>query len=149
PMVNAENERRCLLVTDDRHPNDILEEGHIDFLIRRAIAGGLSPMIALRMATINAAEYFRIERAGAVAPGYQADLVVFDSLQDIRARRVYKDGKLTAVDGEVILPEQEREVGITGNSINIGSLHPQDFQIQARGRLARVRGIWRNELYTE
>jgi adenine deaminase len=149
PLITAENERRCLLVTDDRHPNDILEEGHIDFLIRKAITRGLSPIIALRMATINAAEYFHIERSGAVAPGYQADLVVFDSLKDIRARRVYKDGRLTAVDGEVIIPEQEHETGITGNSINIGSLNPLDFQILARGRRARVIGLGRNQLYTE
>src|SRR5262249_10236740 len=62
PMVNSENERRCLLVTDDRHPDDILAEGHIDYLLRTAIKGGIAPMIALRMATINAAEYFHIER---------------------------------------------------------------------------------------
>ncbi|MEW6730492.1 MAG: adenine deaminase [Acidobacteriota bacterium] len=149
PLVNPVNERRCLLVTDDRHPDDILTEGHIDFLLRRAIAGGLAPMAALRMATINAAEYFRIERTGAVAPGYYADLVVFDSLQDIHARRVYKDGQLVAVDGESLLPPTKFQTSLPENSINVGALHKEDFLIPARSRRARIIGLGRNQLYTE
>ncbi len=149
PLVSIENERRCLLVTDDRHPNDIMEEGHIDFLLRTAISGGLAPMIALRMATLNAAEYFRIERAGAIAPGYRADLVAFDSLQDIRARRVYKDGKLAAIDGQPLLPEQQHIVDNKASSVNVGALNASDFLIAARSRKARVIGLGRHQLYTE
>lgn len=149
PLVTAENERRCLLVTDDRHPNDILEEGHIDFLLRTAIKGGLPPMTALRMATINAAEYFRIERTGAIAPGYWADLVVFDALTDIRPRRVYKDGKLVAVDGQAIIPPSNFEASAIDNSVNIGPLAASDFLINARGRRARIIELGRNQLYTE
>lgn len=149
PMVTAENERRCLLVTDDRHPNDILEQGHIDFLLRTAIAGGLAPMTALRMATLNAAEYFRIERTGAIAPGYWADLVVFDSLQDIRARRVYKDGQLVAVDGEVILPALNYQTTPAINSMKAGEIKASDFLIPAKSRQARVIGLGRYQLYTD
>lgn len=149
PMVNAENERRCLLVTDDRHPNDIMEEGHIDYLVRTAIAGGLPPMIALRMATLNAAEYFRIERTGAIAPGYWADMVVFDSLQNIQPRRVYKDGQLVAVDGQIVLPEPDYAIAQPERSMHIGNLKPEDFTITAKGNKARVIGLGRYQLYTE
>jgi len=63
--------------TDDRHPQDILEKGHIDSMVRKAIFAGIDPVIAIQMATINPAEYFRIETVGAIAPGRRADLVVF------------------------------------------------------------------------
>jgi adenine deaminase len=149
PLVNVENERRCLLVTDDRHPNDILEEGHIDFLIRTAVAKGLSPISAIRMATLNAAEYFRIERTGAIAPGYFADFVVFDSLKDIRPRRVYKDGKLVAIDGQLTLPPLEQLSVKARNSVNVKALRAEDFLVKALSRQARVIGLGKYQLYTE
>ncbi len=152
PLVTLENERRCLLVTDDRHPNDILEEGHIDFLVRTAIKKGMPPLSAIRMATLNAAEYFRIERSGAIAPGYFADLVAFDSLTNIRPRRVYKDGQLVALDGQLLLPALDNQT-ITAknsvNSVNIGTLRPEDFLIAALGRRARIIGLGKHQLYTE
>jgi adenine deaminase len=149
PLVNLENERRCLLVTDDRHPNDILEEGHIDFLVRTAVKKGMPPLSAIRMATLNAAEYFKIDRTGAIAPGYFADLVAFDSLKDIRPRRVYKDGKLVAIDGNLLLPALENQQINARNSINLGVIHPEDFVIKALGRQARIIGLGKHQLYTE
>jgi adenine deaminase len=149
PLVTLENERRCLLVTDDRHPNDILEEGHIDFLVRTAVKKGMPPLSAIRMATLNAAEYFRIERTGAIAPGYFADLVAFDSLTDIRPRRVYKDGQLIALDGELLLTPLDNQNIAPKNSINIGALCPEDFLIQARSHHARIIGLGKHQLYTE
>jgi adenine deaminase len=150
PLVSSDNERRCLLATDDRHPDDILEEGHIDFLVRRSIELGLSPMLAIRMATLNAAEYFGIERTGAIAPGYYADLVAFDSLKDLRPRRVYKrSGKLVAIDGKTIIPITDYQDNGFSNSVNIGELHIEDFLIKARGRQARIIELGKNQLYTE
>ncbi|MBK7995398.1 MAG: adenine deaminase [Blastocatellia bacterium] len=149
PLVTLENERRCLLVTDDRHPNDILEEGHIDFLLRTAIAKGMPPLSAIRMATLNAAEYFRIERTGAIAPGYFADLVAFDSLENIQPRRVYKDGQLIAIDGQLTLPPLESQSIQAKRSVNLGTLSPADFLIQARSRHAHIIGLGKHQLYTE
>lgn len=149
PLVTSENERRCLLVTDDRHPNDILEEGHIDFLVRTAIKKGMPPLSAIRMATLNAAEYFRIDRTGAIAPGYFADLIAFDSLTDIRPRRVYKDGQLVALDGQVLLPALDDQLITAKNSINIGKLRPEDFLIKALSHHARIIGLGKHQLYTE
>ena len=149
PLVTLENERRCLLVTDDRHPNDILEEGHIDFLLRTAIAKGMPPLSAIRMATLNAAEYFRIERTGAIAPGYFADLVAFDSLENLQPRRVYKDGQLVAIDGQLTLPPLESQSIQAKRSVNVGTLSAADFLIQACSRRAHIIGLGKHQLYTE
>ena len=101
PLVTPENSRRFLFVTDDRHPKELLEEGHIDSIVRKAIRLGTPPVLAIRMATLNAAEYFRLEGLGAIAPGYRADLLVVDRLSRFQVKKVYKDGILVAEDGKV------------------------------------------------
>jgi adenine deaminase len=103
PMITPENERRCCFVTDDRHPADLLAEGHVDYAVRKAIQLGLNPMTAYRMATINTAEWFRLDLQGygAIAPGRRADLLVLDDLEAVSIERVYVGGQLVARDGEV------------------------------------------------
>ncbi|MDM7939897.1 MAG: amidohydrolase family protein, partial [Methanothrix sp.] len=76
PLVTPQNARHFIFVSDDRHPADILKEGHIDFMIRRAIEEGLDPILALQIASLNAAEYFGLRDLGAIAPGYRADIAV-------------------------------------------------------------------------
>jgi adenine deaminase len=100
PLVTPANAVNCSFCTDDRHPEDLLEEGHIDALIRMAVSEGLDPITAIQMATINTANYFGLRGLGMVAPGYRADLVVFDDLEDFRARTVFSDGRVVARDGE-------------------------------------------------
>lgn len=102
PAVTTANSRRCGFCTDDRHPADLLDEGHIDHLIRLAVAEGLDPVTAIRMATLNAAEWFRLRNRGAVAPGKRADLVVFSNLLDFRAELVFAGGRLVAENGELV-----------------------------------------------
>lgn len=102
--VTPENSRRCVLCSDDRQPKTMLEEGHIDNHLRICIEEGIDPVTAIRMATLNAAECFRLYDRGAVAPGYRADLVLIDDLKDFRVRKVWIAGQLAAEDG-VYLPE--------------------------------------------
>lgn len=94
--------QRCLLVTDDKHPGDLIRIGHIDAIIREAVSMGADPIRAIRMGTLNAAAYFGLHDMGAVAPGYKADLAVFDDLRTLNVKQVYKGGKPVAEDGKML-----------------------------------------------
>ncbi len=108
PAVTPENARRVCFCTDDRQPADLLDEGSIDHMIREAVGHGLDPITAIRMGTLNAAEYFRLQDRGAIAPGRRADLVVFSDLNDFRAEMVFRGGRLVAQDGLTLVKTDER-----------------------------------------
>jgi adenine deaminase len=139
PVISAYNISRCFFVTDDRHPKDIIDEGHIDFMVRTAILGGLDPVSAIRLATVNGAEYFKLDKLGAVAPGYIADLLVLDSLGSFKVEKVFKRGALVAENGRLLdLQTTPPKISLR-SSINIKFLTLDDFKIPARGK--RVRAI--------
>ncbi len=102
PAVNAANASRFCFCTDDRHPGDLHREGHIDHVVRKAVALGLDPVTALAMGSLHAAEHYRQPDLGAIAPGRFADLIVFDDLNDIRPTSVYCRGVHIAQDGEMV-----------------------------------------------
>jgi len=101
PLVNEKNFNRMMWCTDDRHPHDLLENGHIDSMVREAIRYGLDPVTAIRMATINPASYFGLHQKGAVAPGRQADLLIFSDISDPVPEQVYTKGILAAENGVI------------------------------------------------
>ncbi len=142
PVLTAHNISRCFFVTDDRHPKDIIEEGHIDFMVRTAIAMGVEPASAIKLATINGAEYFKLDKLGAIAPGYIADLLVLDSLEKVGVEKVFKRGLLVAENGKLLDLEFTPPRVALRSSINIKFLTLDDFKIPARGK--RIRAI---ELY--
>ncbi len=92
PLLNPQYESRCMFCCDDRHPNDIIKSGHIDNIVRKAVSGGVDPVLAVKAASFNAAEYFRLDKKGAVAPGYAADFIIADSIENLKIEAVYKDG---------------------------------------------------------
>ena len=92
PLLNQQYYSRCMFATDDKHPLDLLQGGHIDYIIREAIACGTDPIIAIKVASHQAARYFLMNNKGAIAPGYLADLVVFDNFRHFHIEQVYKRG---------------------------------------------------------
>lgn len=148
PVCTPGSCRRCLLATDDRHPEDLLAEGHIDYLLRTAIAEGVDPVDAIRMATLNAARYFGIPASGAVAPGYRADLVTFGSRKKLEIDRVFKDGRLVARGGKMVLKGWEPELPMLRGSININWADLADFRVPAGEGKARVIGVVPDQIFT-
>ncbi len=102
PLVTPVNQHRFCFCTDDRQPASLIDEGSIDYMVRTAIAAGTDPITAIRMATINPANYFRLHQLGAVAPGRLADMVVFSDLGAPRAEQVYRRGRLMVQGGQVV-----------------------------------------------
>ncbi len=133
---------RCLLVTDDRHPADLLGDGHIDHIIRQAVRLGKSPLTAIRMATIQAAECFHMHGAGAVAPGFRSDLLVLDDLDTVAVRDVYCGGVKVVCGGQtapVAAPavSEQRRLAVAA-SCHLDRLRAEDFHIQEKGEKCRV-----------
>ena len=154
PLFEEPWSRHCMLVCDDKHPADITSNGHIDEIIRLAVRGGKSPIVAIRMATIQAAQHFALNNIGAVAPSYQADLVVLDGLDTLRVCDVYKNGKRVYENGKMhdfptpqIDPRLDR---IVRNSFHIDELKKEDFIINETGkRMCRVIKLVENQLLTD
>ena len=99
PLLEAPYYSRCLLVTDDKHPGELARDGHIDYIIRKAIAAGAHPAYVYRAASYNAATYFNLGSRGAICPGYQADFVVLDDVEKASIHAVYKNGELVSTQG--------------------------------------------------
>ena len=102
PLVNTKTFKRCLLVVDDRSCSDLLHEGDIDAVVRKAIQSGLEPVKAIQLATINTAEYFRLYDRGGIAPGYIANLITITDLPKLEIDRVFYKGGLVARGGRCL-----------------------------------------------
>lgn len=149
PLVTPVTGRRCLLVSDDKEPHELVADGHLDTLLRRAVSLGLSPHLAVQMVTLNVAEAFGLRERGAVAPGYLADLVVIDSLREFTPLLVFKRGRLVAEEGKLIreIPRM-REPGVL-DTVRIPRLSTENLRIPAgRARLVRVIGLVQGQIVT-
>jgi adenine deaminase len=149
PIVTPGNASRCMFVTDDRHLPDLLNEGHIDFAVRKAIRLGLDPITAIQMATINPARYFGLKDKGGIGPGMRADLIVVDDLRELNAHMVFRGGQLVAKDG-VLLPQKEKPKDVRlRSSMNIDWERAQDLRLPVNGSQAKVIGVIPDQLVTE
>ncbi len=149
PLITPENSRRCCFVTDDRHPNDILQEGHINFMIKKAIDFGIDPVTVIRMATSNTAEYFGLRELGGIRPGNYADMVSFGDFEHFNIKHVFKNGELVALDGKTLYSPPVRPESKIRSSVNIKWLQGDEFTIPAEGGKARVIGLVPDQALTE
>jgi len=148
PVVNAHNVGLCHFCTDDRHPDSLLGEGHIDDIVRQAIAWGLDPITAIQMATLSTAVYFGLRNVGAVAPGYRADLVVLNDLEAVEVAEVFAAGQLVARDGQALFSAAGHSRVPIQPSVHI-DLEALDLTIEAGEGPARVIGVVPGQIVTE
>ncbi len=137
--------RHCLLATDDRHPRDLLEEGHMDYLVRRAIEEGVDPIKAVQMATINTAEHFRVdEDLGSISPGKFADVLIVDDLKRFDVKKVIANGKLVTANGKLLIEfPKPSYLNFARATMKLKPVRPQDFEVKAsiRSGAVKVRAI--------
>ena len=146
PLIQSEKYfDRCMFCTDDKHPNDLLEKGHIDYICREAVAMGADPIRTVQVACLHAARYFLLNNRGAIAPGYLADFAIVEDLKDFRVVSVYKKGQLVYNDGEVApftapdIPAHLQQMAL--DTFHLPRLRPEDFaNSRRRGLIGMVNG---------
>lgn len=145
-IANKLDTGRMAFCTDDKHIADIRREGTIRHCIRRAIALGLAPASAYRMASYNAAQIYRLRRLGAVAPGYRADLVIVGNLEAVDVQRVYKDGREVDVDATAIT----MKTAPSGNSVRIAEPESDCFMLpEAKDGIYPVVNLLKKQIVTK
>lgn len=144
PVVNEFNAQNCSLVTDDRHPDELVRLGHLDHAVRLAMGAGVPPVRAVQMASINTARHFGLTGRGALAPGWRADFVLLDDLQSFAISECWLGGRPVAeLDFASPVPPP-------GNGMRLGRpVEPGLFAIPAAGRRARVIGVVPGQIVTE
>jgi adenine deaminase len=148
-IVAPLNARRCMFVTDDCHPEDLVTQGGVDHCIRKAIQLGLDPIIAIQMATINPARYFPLPGIGVIAPGYQADLVVLENLDELKIHQVFKAGRLVAEKGKILAGVIDENKAKAENTFNVPRISAAHFRIEAQGSKAKVIEIIPQQIITK
>ncbi len=148
PLVNEHNSRNCFFVTDDLDPRDILTKGHVNNSVRMAIKKGLDPVRAIQMASLNTASYFRMKGLGAVLPGYEADVLVIDDLQELKISQVYQSGRLVAENGVLVARSVPTATVTLPGSVNVDWAKVGDLSLPAQGSTARIIGVVPGQIVT-
>lgn len=136
--VTPENSRRCILCSDDRQPKAILQEGHIDNHLRICLREGIDAVTAIRMATLNAAECFRLYDRGAIAPGYRADIALLDDLQNFAVDKVWIAGELVAQNGTYLPQTARYDISSVQGSIHLKDFSAQKFKMNLKSNRVNV-----------
>lgn len=147
PVLKTCNTRKCIFVTDDRHPADLKE--HINGMVRRAVEAGVDPVKAVQIASLNTAEYFGLKNLGAIAPGYKADLLILPDLKTFKPDLVIKNGVVAAENGKLIAELPENEALAVRNSVNVRWITPEDFRIEAKGSKVTALEVIPHQLITK
>jgi adenine deaminase len=147
-LVTPQNSANCSFATDDKLPGDLVNEGHIDHSIRKAIALGVPPVTAVQMGSINTARHYRLKNHGAIAPRYWADFIVLDDLEKFDVRRVYKKGALVAQDGKYLGPAS-RSTEQPRSTMNLSYRASADFEVRGPAKKIRVIDIVPHQIVTK
>ncbi len=138
PLVTDKTYKRCMFVVDDRSCVDLLADGDIDAVVRKAISRGLDPVRAIQLATINPAEYFKLERLGAIAPGYMANLLVVSDLSRLKIDMVFYRGRLVAKDGEPLFSIAQSESKALTDTVKVKPFGIEALKLKASGETRPV-----------
>lgn len=136
--VTRQNKHRIMFCSDDRHPKDLLQEGHMDHCVRHAIKQGISPIEAIQMATIHAANCYELKNRGAIAPGYIADLIIVETLDQFKVKEVYKNGVLVAQNGVSKFDVTEIMDENVKHTVNVKQVENIDFNIPLTSDIVQV-----------
>lgn len=146
PVLKEKNTDKCIFVTDDRHPHDL--KSHINGMVRTCVQNGINPIKAIRIASLNPAEYFGLKNTGAIAPGYKADLLILPDLENFEPEMVIKNGKIVAQNGKLIDSLKPAEISARG-SVNVRWIERTAFQIPAECDTVKAIEVIPNQLITK
>lgn len=141
------NTRKCIFVTDDRHPSDLGE--HINGMVRRSVEAGVNPIKAVQCASLNTAEYFGLKNLGAVAPGYKADLLILPDLKSFKPEFVLKNGEFIVENGKILAHLEDAETPSVRGSVNVKWIEKDDFRIDAESDVVKTIEIIPHQLVTK
>lgn len=147
PVLKEKNTRKCVFVTDDRHPKDL--KVHINDMVRRAVDAGVDIVKAVQIGSLNTAEYFGLKNQGAIAPGYKADMLIMPDLKTFKPEVVIKDGKIAAENGKLLQSVEEFEKPSIRSSINVHWIVPKDFEIKGTSKFVNTIEIIPHQLVTK
>ncbi len=136
--VTPLNSRRCVLCSDDCQPKTILSAGHLDNHLRICVNAGIDPVVAIQMATLNAAECYGLNNRGAIAPGLRADIVLIDNLKDFNVSKVFIAGRETAADGKYLLPVSRHDISATKGRFRVKDFSKDRLRLKVNSDRAHV-----------
>ena len=147
PVLKEKNTRKCMFVTDDRHPKDL--KVHINDMVRRTVEAGVDVIKAIQIGSLNTAEYFGLKNQGAIAPGYRADMLILPDLKTFKPDTVIKDGKIVAQNGELLKSFTKFEKPSVRSSINVRWIEKKDFRIKGTSKFVNTIEIIPHQLVTK
>jgi adenine deaminase len=148
PIVTKDNSRHFSFATDDKHPDDLLTEGHIDHSIRKAICLGMDPITAYQIATINTSSHYRLKNVGAIKPRYWADFVLLSDYKKVKIESVYKKGVPVFANNKLNYTPPNEDPAIRG-AMNPGELNLKDLKVPAQGKTIKVIDILPDQIVTD
>jgi adenine deaminase len=149
PLVNPSNAHRFAFVSDDRHADDLINQGHVNSTLAKAVAKGLDPILAVAMATSHTAAMFGRKDIGAIAPGRRANFALFEDLKSFRAQRVWRDGKLVAENGKLTVEIPETAAVSVRGTVKIPPITASDLAIPAGGTRANIIDVIPDQIVTD